>query len=92
MTKKYIDEFVFCAIAHLQKAPITHSLENVPLMSKNISCSCSKYYTLLNRISFKFLVNFWNHEKTLPDLRGQNHCKMLDLCNIWPFIIIFFMD
>ena len=35
------------------------------------------------------LVNIWNHGKNLQDLRGQTTAKMLDWCNIWPFILIF---
>ena len=89
----------FSAIAHIQKAPITASLENVP-DTKSFACR-RKYYHLFkqNVLSthirkythywVQFLVNIWNEGKNLKICVVKTTANMLDLCNIWPFIMIF---
>ena len=48
MPKKiYVDGFVFSSIAHLHKAPITASLENVP--DSQSSAYRRKYYHLIKQ-------------------------------------------
>ena len=37
----------------------------------------------------KFLVNSWNHGKNWQECKFKTTAKMLDRCNIWPFIMIF---
>ena len=33
----------------------------------------------------ELLVNVWNRGKKCQDLRSENHWKVFDDCNIWPF-------
>ena len=103
LSKKYICWCIrFSAIAHLRKEPIAASLENVPdsiysaygrkyyhLFKQNVSSAHIKKNHITESYLVKFLINIWNQGKNLHDLRGQNPCKNVDLCNIWPFIIIF---
>ena len=38
-----------------------------------------------------FLVNIWNHGKNLQDLSSQTPAKMVDCCNIWSIIMIYYI-
>ena len=86
-------KYSYSAIAHLQKAPITASLELVPdsryfaygrkyhdLFKWNVSSAhFRKKIHITESYLSKFLENILNHEKNLQDLRGQNPCKNVGL-------------
>ena len=87
------------AIAHLQKAPITASSENVP--DSQTSAYMRKYsHNFLNKTFYvlifekntnywlQFWSIFWTTERTVKICVVKTTAKMLDWCNIWPFIVI----
>ena len=77
----------FSAIIHLQKAPITASLEmcliyNLPLMGENIIIYSKKTFLMLIfeksiYITFRFFGKYLGPRKELTeqDLGGQYNCK-----------------
>ena len=94
MTKNiFVDVFIFSAIAHLQKAPITASLEKMPdfpLMSKKIINFSDKMFQVLifeeihitEYYLIKFVVKYLEPRKELTGvqyLRGPNPCRNVAL-------------
>ena len=88
--KKCMLTYSFFCFAHLQKAPITATSENVP--GSRCSAHGEIFFLFLSNKTFQvftfeniditksyiiiFLVNIWNHGKNfiLQDLIGRNPC------------------
>ena len=93
MTKTiYVDVFVFL-LSHIYRRHLSppvwilYPIPNIPFIGENIIFFSNKMFQVpkFEKINItesylnKFLVNIRNHEKKLPDLRGQNPWKIVEL-------------
>ena len=91
--------FYFCTFTEGTISPPVWKMSPisaVPLWAKLFSSFWNKTFQELifekihitESYIIKFLVNIWNHGKTLQYLSGENPHKMVNWCNSWSFIMI----
>ena len=70
-----------------QTFPVRRARHTVGICA-DASLTFRELLSVLVPIIKQIFGNIWNHGENL-DLLGQNHWKILDRCNIWPFFRIY---